>query len=449
MLHEPASSSDYQPPALKRAIYEEPSDERPKWIEPLVSEVLEIERSARVQPHSAIATEDKALLFNSASEYIISYQGTLKMESEEAFNQLDEALKPHDMYCFLREFHDEMRGRTTHVVHVLYRRPNPSQPRPFWNIALFIATFVSVLLTGLDMALQDIGLQNPLLAEQLARNPWAELWRGIPYAFSIMLILGAHEMGHFFAARRHQVVVSLPYFIPVPLISPFGTFGAFISLRQPMRNRKVLFDIGAAGPLAGLVFAIPILIIGVATSPVREVTGPALVEGNSILYAFTKFIIHGRFLPSGGEDIFVNQLLWAGWTGLLVTGLNLIPLGQLDGGHILYSLLGNRARKLYVPLLIAGLGLVMISNVWILFVILLFLFGRFYAVPLDDVTPLDSRRKMLAYATLVIFALIFVPIPLAPNDYAPLEGASLLQGGALPLGVLIVTAFSLLRARLR
>ena len=127
-------------------------------------------------------------------------------------------------------------------------------------------------------------------------------------------------MGHYFAARHHKLAVTLPYFIPAPFISLIGTFGAFIQLREPMRNRKVLLDVGAAGPLAGLVFAVPILLIGLATSSVGPLQVGGMVEGNSMLYALAKMIIFGRILPNGAVDVYVNQLAWAGWTGLLVTG---------------------------------------------------------------------------------------------------------------------------------
>ena len=176
-----------------------------------------------------------------------------------------------------------------------------------------------------------------------------ELWRGLPYTIAILLILGSHELGHYFAARHHKLAVTLPYFIPAPFISLIGTFGAFIQLREPMRNRKVLLDVGAAGPLTGLVFAIPILLIGLATSQVGPIQPGGMVEGNSLLYALAKIIVFGRFLPNGSVDVYVNQLAWAGWTGLLVTALNLIPIGQLDGGHILYSLIGERARMPVLP----------------------------------------------------------------------------------------------------
>jgi membrane-associated protease RseP (regulator of RpoE activity) len=204
----------------------------------------------------------------------------------------------------------------------------------------------------------------------------------------------------------------LPYFIPLPF-GFFGTLGAFIQLREPMRNRKILFDVGVAGPLAGLMVAVPVLIIGLATSNVEPLPNETYVlEGNSLFYAAAKFAVFGKMLPNGQEDVFINQLAKAGWTGLLVTALNLIPVGQLDGGHIIFTLLGKQARRLYVPVLAVFVMLSFFSSMWLVWTLLLLFLGRLYAVPLDMITPLDTRRRWLGYAAILIFVLVFVPVPL-------------------------------------
>ncbi|MBZ0275025.1 MAG: site-2 protease family protein, partial [Anaerolineae bacterium] len=311
-------------------------------------------------------------------------------------------------------------------------RANPRR-RPWWpNLVLFIITIFSVLWVG---TMLDVQMMGAFHAQQILNNLPFELWRGIPYAASILLILGSHELGHYFAARRHNLAVTLPYFIPVPpLVSLFGTLGAFIQLREPMRNRKVLLDVGMAGPLAGLVFAVPILFIGLAHMTPQPVTSlGGIYEGDSILYAAAKTLTYGHFVPDGRTDICItcNQLAWAGWTGLLVTALNLMPIGQLDGGHILYALIGERARKLYYPLLGVMIGLVLVTRIWMLWVLLLLLFGRIYATPLDMITPLDKRRRWLAIFSLVVFILVFVPTPLteiaAPAASPPPSGNSVYQ----------------------
>ncbi|MBZ0308398.1 MAG: site-2 protease family protein, partial [Anaerolineae bacterium] len=170
-----------------------------------------------------------------------------------------------------------------------------------------------------------------------------------------------------------------------------------------------------------LIFAIPILIAGIATAEINHLPTTEdcredgicdyLLEGNSIVYAVAKYVIHGKWLPNDIEDMTINQLSFAGWTGLFVTGLNLLPVGQLDGGHILYTLVGRTARRLYVPAMIV-MGLLALNNSsWLLWVMLLFFFGRIHAVPMDDITPLDSRRRTLGIIALVVFFLIFTPSP--------------------------------------
>jgi membrane-associated protease RseP (regulator of RpoE activity) len=305
-----------------------------------------------------------------------------------------------------------------HVILILRGRANP-RPRAWWpNLLLFVLTIISVLMVGAELALDRVVVNS--LSEYVTLMV-SNLWRGIPYAASILLILGGHELGHYFAARRHGLAVTLPYFIPLPLISPFGTLGAFIQLRQPMRNRKMLFDVGASGPLVGLAFAVPILFIGLASARVGPITPGGVYEGDSLMYAFAKIVTFGQFLPSNGMDVYIDssQLAWAGWTGLLVSALNLIPIGQLDGGHILYSLLGNRARYFYYPLIAVMVALVFVTQVWMLWVILLLIFGRVYATPLDMITPLGKPRRAIGILTLVIFLFIFVPAPMTPNGAPP------------------------------
>jgi membrane-associated protease RseP (regulator of RpoE activity) len=278
---------------------------------------------------------------------------------------------------------------------------NPSPSNWIINLILLVATIFSTMFMA---ALGETGDYATALSQ---------IWLGLPFSFSIMVILGAHELGHYFAARHHKVPVSLPYFIPMPL-SIIGTMGAFIRLKAPVKNKQALFDVGAAGPLAGLIFAIPILLYGLATSEVGPLpTTEYMLEGNSLLYAGAKFAIFGQMLPTATEDVSLNQVAWAGWVGLLVTGLNLIPVGQLDGGHIAYVLFGKRARLLYWPILFGLALLVLLSGavMWLFWIVLLIAFGRVYAEPLDDVTPLDSRRRRLAAFTLFLFILVFIPLP--------------------------------------
>jgi membrane-associated protease RseP (regulator of RpoE activity) len=194
--------------------------------------------------------------------------------------------------------------------------------------------------------------------------------------------------------------------------------GAVIRMKGPVKNKRALHDIGVAGPLAGLVFAIPILLYGLYTSDVGPIGTTGMIEGNSLLYAGSKILIFGRFLPNGTEDVYLNQIAWAGWVGLLVTAMNLLPLGQLDGGHVTYTLFGEkRAKQFFMPIIAILSGLALFSFLedstltWVLWIFMLFFLGRVHAEPLDDVTPLDPKRRWIAILTLIIFFLVFVPIP--------------------------------------
>ena len=217
--------------------------------------------------------------------------------------------------------------------------------------------------------------------------------------------------------------------------------GAVILQKEAHKNKRILLDIGMAGPLAGLVVAIPVLLIGLSLSKVSplviqpgEGTG---LEGNSILYLLLKYIVFQRWLPEpptfgglspllywiryfftgqpspvGGVDVQLHPTAWAGWAGLLVTALNLIPAGQLDGGHIVHGLFGRKASRLLPVVLVALMLLGLVWPGWWLWVFLIFFLGRAYAEPLDQITALDPRRKMLAVLGLILFFLIFTPVPL-------------------------------------
>jgi membrane-associated protease RseP (regulator of RpoE activity) len=386
----------------------------------MVAGVMLITREAFVEPSERDEPQPAAPGLALQSHLVATFEGRLIIDSEAAYEQLDQELATFSHLAVFRETKPEsgrvVNASNPHTIHILTGRVNPS-PRPWWpNALLFIATLFTVLQVG--TLLSVIRQDNISEIQRVISGGLLEFWRGLPYAVSILLILGGHEMGHYFAARRHRLAVTLPYFIPLPAFigTIIGTMGAFIQLRQPMRNRKVLFDVGAAGPLAGLLFAIPILMIGLANTDVVPIPQDASTyEGDSILYAAAKTITFGHFLPDGRLDVCIdcNQLAWAGWVGLLVTALNLIPIGQLDGGHVLYALIGERARRLYYPLLVVLVALSFIANVWIIWVVLLLIFGRIYATPLDMITPLDDRRRYLAIFTLVIAALVFVPMPLS------------------------------------
>ncbi len=347
----------------------------------------------------------KQVTYPQMPQIAVQFIGTLTLNSDEAFDQVEPSLEKLGMHAYFTLKEDTQ----DHVITVMQGRYNP-KPRPWWpNALLLVLTILSLLFVG-------AGIQAGIDDREVESLTDLKLWEGWPYALGLILILGAHELGHYFAARYHNISVTLPYFIPMPFIL-FGTMGAFIQLREPMRNRKMLFDVGVAGPLAGLIFTIPILFLGLATSEVEVVpTDQDIIrEGNSIFYAASKYIVFDRLLPDHdtNEDVMINQFAQAGWTGLFITALNLIPLGQLDGGHVMYTLLGSRANRLFWPIILIFATLsFQVNSAWILWTVLLFLLGRFYARPLEDISPLDTRRRLIGYVTIAILILIFIPNPI-------------------------------------
>ncbi len=254
--------------------------------------------------------------------------------------------------------------------------------RPLINLLLFVLTIVSTTLT----------------------------W-GVWYGAAVVFILTAHEMGHWLACRAHGIPSTLPFFLPLPFANPFGTLGAMIRLRGPFYDRRALFDVGAAGPLAGTVASLLMIVLGffIKPQPVRAAWASSFVPTPQPLLQGLSLLFTGSLV--GGGEVLRNPLLYAGWVGLFVTSLNLLPIGQLDGGHIFYSVAGRRALK-WMLAVIAALGvLAFFYYSWALLFVLLLLFGRRHPPPLDEETPLDGRRLQLALLTAILFAVTFVPFP--------------------------------------
>jgi len=235
---------------------------------------------------------------------------------------------------------------------------------------------------------------------------------GFIYSLAVLSILVAHEMGHYLASRKYGVPSSLPYFIPFPL-PPFGTLGAVIRTKGPIPHRKALFDIGSWGPLCGLALAIPAVVVGFLLSEVVDVS--KLPEqttslGNSPLLSLLQRIVLGHLPP--GTDVVLHPIAYAGWVGLFITSLNLLPTGQLDGGHIIYALFGPHSKIIFRLTLLAITFICLIYNLgWLLLVIILFFIGYKHPPPLDDRTPLDWRRKVTGVLAFVIFFTAFTPVP--------------------------------------
>ncbi len=242
---------------------------------------------------------------------------------------------------------------------------------------------------------------------------------GLPYSVGLLAILGVHELGHFFAARHHGMDVTPPYFIPVPFA--LGTFGAFIRLRSPPEDRCALFDVAVAGPLAGLVIAIPALLIGLHTSTVigTSVTAPQNMltgtsVGSSILFALLAKLSLGPALLQG-NILRLSPLAFAGWLGLFITALNLLPIGQLDGGHTARAMFGNRVGRIVSLIAMWSLFLLALF-VWpglMIWAIIVFFIAGQGTPPLNDLTPITPGRRWLGYLAFLILALILIPLPTA------------------------------------
>ncbi len=324
-----------------------------------------------------------------AGEPAVEVRGRFLMEPDRVYERLEAPFRELGHVLLLRHRDGE------DVVLGIPGELSRMAGRPAVAALMFALTVLSTLWVGSAYA----GQPGDLLA-------------GWPFALSLLGILMTHEMGHYVVARWQRVPASLPYFIPFPTI--LGTMGAVIQMTAPPRNRRSLLLLGASGPLAGLALAIPVLLLGLSQSevgPINMAEGYFL-EGNSILYAALKFIVFGQFLPSATADVFISPVAFAGWAGLLVTGMNLIPAGQLDGGHIAYALLGRRARWLTWVVVGALAALSLLWQGWLIWAAMVLLLGRVHSVPLDDVSPLTEREKSLAVICFVVFVLVFIPIPM-------------------------------------
>lgn len=233
---------------------------------------------------------------------------------------------------------------------------------------------------------------------------------GASYSIAIMTILLAHELGHYFMSRSYGIPSTLPFFIPFPF-SPFGTFGAIIKMKGIVINKKALFDIGAAGPLSGFIVAVPCAFIGMKLSTVGVASANTeyLRLGDPLLFKLFEWLI---VRPLPGQEVLLHPIGYAGWVGLFVTALNLLPVGQLDGGHIIYAVFGEKSRWAYGLSIAALVALTIFYNPgWLALIILLLIFGMRHPRPFDEETPIDPKRKAVALLMLLVFLLSFTPTP--------------------------------------
>jgi membrane-associated protease RseP (regulator of RpoE activity) len=292
----------------------------------------------------------------------------------------------------------------------------PVRPRLHW--LLFGLTIITTTWAGASHQGVDL-VQEP-----------GRFTVGLPYSIGLLLILGVHELGHFFMARRHAMDVTPPYFIPVPF--GLGTFGAFIQLRSPPANRKALFDVAVAGPLAGLIIAVPALLLGLRFSSVAAGSGGVVSHGflhgatvgSSILFTVLAKVSLGDAAQYGAL-VQLSPLAFAGWLGLFITALNLLPVGQLDGGHITRAMFGSRVGQTISSLAMWSLFLLALF-VWpglMMWALIVFLIAGRGTPPLNDLTPLDAGRMVVGYIAILILILILAPMPHSlwdsANDLCP------------------------------
>ncbi len=275
-----------------------------------------------------------------------------------------------------------------------------ARERRWINVALMFATFLTTMFVG-----------SLLYGADPEKVP-SGILKGIPFTIAIMTVLGAHEAGHYFAARKHGMQTSLPYFIPFP--SLIGTMGAVIRHKGPIPDRKALFDVGVSGPLIGLIASVIVVIIGLLQPPISYIP-----EENAIALGIPPlFSLIMELIPTSGT--FMHPIAFAGWAGMLVTALNLIPAGQLDGGHVLRAMIGEKASRvselLPAILFLAGAYLIIFlktdGTMWIMWsVLLLFFSAAGHPRPLDDEIPLDRKRMAIGMLTFILGLLSITPVP--------------------------------------
>ncbi|NCJ08493.1 site-2 protease family protein [Synechococcales cyanobacterium C] len=346
-------------------------------------------------------------------------RGQLRSQPEAAYQKIQDNIHQHFGDRFLVIFQQGAQNKPFFVLV-----PNPqAQPsakrapisRPGLALGLLFATLVTTTLAGLSLA-------QPNLTESLLRDNPDLLLAGLPYAIALLAILGTHEMGHYFTARWYKIKASLPYFIPVPFA--FGTFGAFIRMRAPVPDRKALFDVGIAGPLAGLAITLPILVWGLMQSTLVDLPEqPQMLSPEafnprlSILFTLISRAVFGGEL-SLSHAIALHPIAIAGWLGLIVTALNLMPVGQLDGGHIVHAMYGQRMGAIIGQVSrILVLLLSLVQPILLFWAIILLFMPAIDEPTLNDVSELDNGRDILGLVALAILLVIILPVP---NAMTPL-----------------------------
>jgi membrane-associated protease RseP (regulator of RpoE activity) len=357
-----------------------------------------------VQVSNALAAELAGLfrvtsISPNAKNQTISFGGRLLRDPERSYDEIRRRFRPHGYTPLLRRKKGQDIVLALEGLHERGKTGNP-----LINVLLLVATVATTLAAGAQLA------GYSLLRAFFAASPLAiaqALLAGAPFAITLLGILGIHELGHYVAAQVHGVRATLPYFIPMPF--GLGTLGAFIAIKSPMKDRKVLFDIGLAGPYAGLVATIPLLLLGLWLS----LSDFVLVNRSGLLSSFGASVFIDAVarlfadVPAG-QTIVPNSIFFAAWLGLLLTGINLIPAGQLDGGHAAYALLGRSAHAVafITFFLLIAAGVLLGSYIWFVWAFFVMLGGLRHPPPLNDITDVGLIRKLIGLLTIALFFLI-------------------------------------------
>ncbi|MBN1203112.1 MAG: site-2 protease family protein [Anaerolineae bacterium] len=344
---------------------------------------------------------------------MIIFRGHLQIPAENAYAALCERFRPLGFTPMLqREYDEEV------VIAVEGDVPmRQIKTRPWLHLGLLLITVLTTTVMGAALTGMPTDRFMNALRDWDTVALWHALHDGLPFSLTLLAILGVHEMGHYVAARLHGVKVTLPFFIPLPLSNSLGTMGAVIFIKSPLMNRRALFDVGIAGPLAGLVLAVPLYLVGLTQQqtvglPLEWIqAGITRVSNPPLLHVLANLAVDVQNL-----DRFVlygHPMALAAWFGVLLTALNLLPLGQFDGGHVAYALLGRRAW----PVASATFGLLVVIGflggwfAWLIWAFMGLLTGLRHPPPHDDLMPLGWTRTVIGIITACLFLLIIVPTP--------------------------------------
>jgi len=310
-----------------------------------------------------------------------------------------------------------MEDETPKIAYPVQKRPSFFSKNRLWlNVLLFVITMFSTFFVGFSWSInykyaEVLGETNEFpISIDLILDPQI-IFLSILYAVVLLGILLGHELGHFLTCRYYNIDATLPFFIPAPTL--IGTMGAFIKIRSPITRKRQLFDIGVAGPLTGFILAVPTLLLGLSLS---RVVDPLPKEGSFILGEPLLLKIFSSLLFRGvppDSDMILHPIAFAGWVGILVTALNLFPIGQLDGGHVFYALLGKKSRKYSRYILSAFIFMGVFFWIgWLVWALLISMMGLKHPTILDEDTPLSPKRKVVGVVVLLIFILSFIPDPI-------------------------------------